>query len=120
MSEERRGAERTPIRGEVGGEIMVFQPITLRDMSTSGCQIETPTRLQNNSLHEFRLSLGDRSVVVKGRVVYCEIGELGEGIVLYRSAVEFVEPSAHAIAAIHEFMAVQQAPPPAIIDAELS
>lgn len=120
MSDERRAVERTPIAGDLTGEVTVFQAMTIRDLSERGCQIETACQLQNDSLHEFRLSLGGTTVVVKGRVVYCQIGGLDEGTVVYRSAVEFTEPSPHAVGAIREFVAVLQAPPPAIIDAELS
>ena len=120
MTENKRAADRTPVPTEVVGEVTVFQPMTILDLSDTGAQIETPFALHNDSLHEFRLSLGPRSVVVKGRVVYCQIGELREGTVLYRSGVEFIEPAPHAMAAIHEFVAIQTAPPPPIIDAELS
>ena len=119
MTDDKRTVDRTPIP-EVAGEVTVFQPMTILDMSECGCQIETPYKLQNDSLHDFRLSLGERSVVMKGRVVYCQIAELREGAVLYRSGVEFVEPSPHAVSAVRDFVAVQKAPPPAIIDAEVS
>lgn len=118
MTDDKRAVDRTPIPGQVAGEVTVFQPMTILDMSECGAQIETPYKLQNDSLHDFRLSLGDRSVIVKGRVVYCQIGELREGTVLYRSGVEFTEPSPHAIVAIRDFVAMRKAPPPAIIDAE--
>ena len=118
MSDNKRAFDRTPIPGEIAGEVTVFQPMTILDMSECGAQIEAPYKLQNDSLHEFRLSLGDRLVVVKGRVVYCQIGDIREGTVLYRSGVEFVEPTVHALAAIRDFVAVHKAPPPAIIDAE--
>lgn len=118
MSDQKRAVARTPIPGEVVGEVTVFQPMTILDMSERGAQIEAPYQLQNDSLHEFRLSLGDRFVVVKGRIVYCQIGDIREGTVLYRSGVEFVEPSAHALTAIRDFVAVHQAPPPDVIDAE--
>jgi hypothetical protein len=108
-----------PTPGQVKGEVTVFQPMTILDLSEGGCQVETAFKLHNDSLHDFRLSLGDRSVVVKGRVAYCQIAELLEGIVLYRSGVEFVEPTPHALAAIRDFVAIRSAPPPDIIDAEV-
>lgn len=102
------------------GEVTIFQPMTILDMSESGCQTETAFKLHNDSLHDFRLSLGDRSIVVKGRIVYCQIAELHDGVVLYRSGIEFVEIPTHALGAIRDFVAVHQAPAPAIIDAEVS
>ena len=64
--------------------------MTILDVSHGGMQIETPFALQLDSLHDFRISLGERSVVVKGRIAHCHIGELEEGVVIYRTGVEFV------------------------------
>src|SRR5918998_300835 len=100
---DQRDTERVPLAGQVTGEVMVFQPITILDISRGGAQIETPFPLQLDSLHDFRLSLGTRSVVVKGRVAHCSIGELTESSALYRTGVEFVEPSEHALTAITAF-----------------
>ena len=52
--------------------------MTILDISHGGAQIETPFPLQLDSLHDFRLSLGDRSVVVKGRIAHSQVGELQE------------------------------------------
>ncbi len=101
---------------------MVFQPMTILDISHGGAQIETPFPLQLDSLHDFRLSLGDRSVVVKGRIAHCHVGELTETSALYRSGVEFIEASEHARIAISLFVqAIKRAgEKPAIIDAEVA
>jgi hypothetical protein len=78
--------------------------MTILDVSHGGAQIETPFALQLDSLHDFRISLGERSVVVKGRIAHCHIGELQEGVVLYRTGVEFIEVSDHVQAAIEDFV----------------
>src|SRR3712207_8185760 len=101
---DKRDRERVPIAGQVTGEVMVFQPMTILDISRGGAQIETPFPLQLDSLHDFRLNLGDRSVVVQGRIAHCHIGELTETAALYRTAVEFVAPSEHGRAAIAAFI----------------
>src|SRR5688500_17530044 len=103
MAGEKRDLERVPLEGQVRGEIMVFQPMTILDISLGGAQIETGFALQLDSLHDFRLSLNDRSVVVKGRIVHCHIGELTEVAALYRTGIEFVELSEHARDAITDF-----------------
>lgn len=121
--DDKRDAERMPIPGQITGEVTIYEPMTILDMSAGGAQIETRFALHLDSLHDFRLSLGSRSVVVKGRIVHCQIGELKEGAVLYRTGVEFVEPSEHAIAAIRTFVATLRAeavPPTRIIDAEIT
>jgi hypothetical protein len=121
MTEIKRDKERVPV-ASLRGEVQVFQPMTVLDISHGGAQVETPFRLQLDSLHQFRLSLGAHSVIVKGRIAYCQIGDLKDGIVIYRSGVEFVEPSEHVRQAITEFVdalrAGQQKPP--VIDAELA
>src|SRR5216684_1579437 len=99
-----RDAERIQILGDLHGEVMVFQPMTIREMSRGGAQVETGFPLQLDSLHEFRLTLGDRSVVVKGRVVHCSITDVDQELVLYRSGLEFTEPSDRVHSVITNFI----------------
>ena len=172
MPGPKREAERVYPPGPITGEVTVYEPMTILDLSDRGALVatqlarhqrhverehalepvpvlvraqqrhETAKRvaehqrrcgrieqtvtkfaLHVDSLHEFRLSLGTRSVIVKGRIVHCQIGDLQEGVVLYRSGIEFVEPSEHATSAIHAFVEAQKfaahAPPP-IVEAELA
>jgi hypothetical protein len=99
-----RDAERVPILGELRGEVMVFQAMTILDISHGGAQIETAFPLQLDSLHEFRLTLGERSIVVKGRIAHCHIGDLEEERVGYRTGVEFIDPPDHARKVISTFV----------------
>jgi hypothetical protein len=103
---------------------MVFQPMTILDLSERGTRIETAFALILDSLHQFRLTLGDRPVVVKGRIAHSEIADIGDGGVRYRTGVEFIEPSEHALSVIREFVEIQrlalEAPRPAVIDAEVA
>jgi hypothetical protein len=100
----KRDDERIQILGELHGEVMVFQPMVIKEIARGGCQVETGFPLQLDSLHEFRLTLGDRSVVVKGRVAHCSISDMDQEIVLYRSGIEFVEPSERILAVISDFI----------------
>lgn len=122
MSEEKRDVPRTPIPGPIKAEITVFQPIEILDISERGAQVETPFKLQLDSLHDFRLALGIRSVVLKGRIAYCQICELGQGGVMYRSGIEFVEPPPHARSAIAAFVEELRAARalPSIIDGKIA
>ena len=117
----KRDTERLPVPAPLHGEVKVFQPMTILDVSGGGAQIETPFAIQLDSLHEFRISLGERSVVVKGRIVHCHIGELKDGVVLYRTGVEFVEVSDHVQSAIEHFVAALKLSHrvPAIVDGQL-
>ena len=101
---EKRIKERIQARGHLHGEVMVFQPMTVLDISHGGAQVETPFPLQLDSLHQFRLTLGDISVIVKGRIAHCRVGELTDAVAVFRSGVEFVEPSQHVFQAIGSFV----------------
>jgi hypothetical protein len=119
--EDRRDKERLPTHGQLGGEVMVFQPLRVVDISHGGALVETPFRLQLDSLHEFRLSLGTRSVIVKGRIAHCHIEELRNGVAFYRSGVEFIEPSEHARSAIVSFVeSLRTASEPLVINGEIA
>src|SRR5579872_3630396 len=103
-SGDKRDGERLEILGELGGEVMVFQPVAIKEISRGGAQVETGFPLQLDSLHDFRLTLGDRSVVVKGRVVHCSITDVEEELVLYRSGIEFTEPPDRVDSVIADFI----------------
>jgi hypothetical protein len=102
--EHKREGERLQILGDLHGEVMVFQPMAIKELSPRGAQVETGFPLQLDSLHEFRLTLGNRSLVVKGRVVHCSISDIDQEIVIYKSGVEFVEPSERFVSVISSFI----------------
>jgi hypothetical protein len=104
----------------IAGEVMVYQAITILEIDDSGMRIEAAFPLQNDSLREFRLVLGARSIVVKGRVERCEVGELTQGGVLYRCRVEFVDPASHVANTIRVFVAVHNAPTARVVDGEVT
>lgn len=101
---DKRTGDRVPILGELQGEIMVFQPMTIREIGRGGASVETRAPLHLNSLHDLRLTLGERSLVLKGRVVHCRISDVDQDIVTYRSGLEFIEPSERVSAVIDEFL----------------
>lgn len=102
--EDKRDTERIAILGELRGEVMVFQPMAIKEISRGGAQVDTAFPLQLDSLHEFRLTLGERSVVVKGRVAHCRICDVDQELVTYRSGIEFIEPSERVFSVIAEFI----------------
>jgi hypothetical protein len=104
MPGEHRNQDRVPILGELQGEITVFQPIVIKEISRGGVTIETQAPLHLDSLHDLRLTLGETSVVVKGRVVHSEISDVDQEIVTYRTGLEFIEPSEHVAGAISAFL----------------
>ena len=92
------------ILGELHGEVMVFQPLSIKEISHGGCLVETSFPLHLNSLHDIRLTLGDQSVVLKGRVAHCRISDVDQEVVHYKSGMEFIEPSERVRDVIKEFI----------------
>jgi hypothetical protein len=106
---DKRHAERVPILGQLQGEIMVFQPMLICDVSKSGVTVETRFPLHLDSLHDLRLTLANKSLVVKGRVTHSRISDVDQDIVTYQSGLEFVGASGRVIDAIREFLATVKA-----------
>jgi PilZ domain-containing protein len=104
MAEDKRDRDRVEILGDLHGEVMVYQPVSIKEISHGGCLVETGFPLHLDSLHELRLTLGDRSVVVKGRVAHCRIADVDQETVRYRSGIEFVDPSERIREAIDGFI----------------
>lgn len=104
-NDNKRDSERIELLGGLTGEVMVFQPMLIKQISKGGMQVETGFPLQLDSLHDFRLTLPKgRSVVVKGRVAHSRISDVDQDVVRYRSGVEFIEPSERVAAVIAEFI----------------
>ena len=101
---DSRDTERIQILGDLHGEVKIFQPMVIKEISRGGTQIETGFPLQVDSLHEFRLTLGEQSIVVKGRVAHSRFSNVEHELVLYRSGIEFIEPSDHVRTVIADFV----------------
>jgi hypothetical protein len=103
MSEEKRDSARLGL-GRLQGDVMVFQPMVVKEVSLRGALVETRFVLNLNSLHDLRLELGAQSVVIKGRVVHSQIADVQGDVLVYWTGMEFVEPSQHVSAAIENFL----------------
>jgi CheY-specific phosphatase CheX len=101
---DKRATERVPILGQLHGEILVFQSMLIVEISRGGATIDTRFPLQLDSLHDLHLTLGAKSVVVKGRVVHSRISDVDQDVVMYRNGMEFVELSESARSAVVEFL----------------
>ena len=86
------------------GEVMVFQPMLIKEISVGGALVETRFPLHLNSLHDLRLTLVTHSIVVKGRVLHSQISDVDQDVVVYWTGIQFVEPSDHVASAIAEFI----------------
>ena len=83
---------------------MVFQAMAIKEISVGGAQVETAFPLHLDSLHDLRLTLGERSIVVKGRIVHCSISDVEQEAVVYRSGIQFIEPSERVHGVIADFI----------------
>ncbi len=105
MSDDfKRAHERHDLPGPVPGEVKIYHSMAIRQLSAGGALIEIGVPLQLDSLHDFRLVLGDRSVVVKARVVHSHISTVGSDRLTYRTGIEFVDLSDAVTTAIGEFV----------------
>ena len=101
---DKRDTERVLILGDLQGEIMVFEPLQIKEISRGGASVETRFPLALNSLHDLRLTLGHRSIVLKARVAHSRISDVDQEIVTYRTGIEFVDASDRVRAVIAEFL----------------
>ncbi|MEZ5416976.1 MAG: PilZ domain-containing protein [Vicinamibacterales bacterium] len=111
MSDDRRRAfERHDLPDPASGEVKIYHSMAIRQLSAGGALIEIGVPLQLDALHDFRLALGDRSVVVKARVVHSHISTVATSGVSYHTGIEFVdlsEPVAQALSSFIEALAQQ-------------
>jgi hypothetical protein len=101
---DKRDTERVLILGDLQGEIMVFEPLQIKEISRGGASVETTFPLHLNSLHDIRLTLGAKSIVLKGRVAHSRISDVDQDIVTYRTGIEFVDASDRIRSVISEFL----------------
>lgn len=100
----KRASERVPILGNLHGDIMVFEPLLVREVSLRGASIETSFPMHLDSLHEIRITLGHVSVVLKGRIAHSRVSDITLDVVTYRTGLEFVEPSEAALKVMADFL----------------
>ncbi len=104
MRETRRNAERLPIHGGLTAHITVLQPAAVVEIGTGGALIETAAPLHLDAIHDLRLLLDDRTVVVQARVVHSQISDVDQDLVCYRAGIEFIEPTAEASTTIADYV----------------
>ena len=105
MSANRRSAERLPILGNLPAEVMVFQPMSIKDIGLGGLTIEASYQLQLGSVYDVRLTLGERVLVVKGRVMHSRVVDMNHDAVTYSAGLKFIDPSDQVTSAIADYLA---------------
>jgi hypothetical protein len=110
VTDGKRSGERIDLAGSLPGDVTIVQATAIRQLSRGGMQVESAFPLPLESIHQFRLALGERTIVVKGRVVHSHVSDVDQNGVLYRSGIEFIDLAEPVASAIAEFVeAVKQA-----------
>lgn len=93
FEEDRRRSPRIEILDRLHGHVVSLDtPVRVREMSLGGMSIETTLEFPIGAFHEFRLRMGDGSVVLlKGRVIRCRQQLSQDGEPTFISGVQFVD-----------------------------
>lgn len=101
---DERRTTRTNLTRELTGEVTVYRPLSVSDLSAEGARVETSDAMRVGSIRAFRLNLGDQTVVLKGRIAHAQVRTLDTQQVVYTSGVEFVDVSPVARAGIEDYL----------------
>jgi hypothetical protein len=104
MSTERRRNIRVDVNDDLTGGIAVVEPMRVAQISMTGAQIDRTAPLGVGTLHDVRLTLDGRSVVVKGRAVHSTVRQIHREQVFYRTGIEFVDLGGPAAQTIADFV----------------
>jgi hypothetical protein len=105
----RRRAARLPIRvpGSLTGRSS--RPITLVDVSLTGCLVRCGTLLDQGAIFDLRAALGGEPFVAKVRVTSASLdGAPPEGDAVYLAGLEFLSLSALEDARLRRFLEQEQ------------
>jgi c-di-GMP-binding flagellar brake protein YcgR len=100
-----RQVTRQALNPELTGEVSVYRPLAVSDLSASGARIESGDALRVGSIRAIRLNLGDRTVVLKGRIMHASVRTLDDSAVLYTAGVAFLDVPPPVRRAIEQFLA---------------
>lgn len=101
---DQRQRPRIPLPNRLSGEVTVYRPLTVTDISLLGARVETPEPLRGNSVRAFRLNLGEQTIVLKGRVCHASVRALDDALVVYTSGIEFLDVAPMARLALKRFL----------------
>jgi hypothetical protein len=108
---DRRRSARVDLLADLQGHVVTLdERIRVRQVSHGGLTIETSAPLSPRLVHEFRVSSGDRSALVRARVAHSRVQVQGDSVA-YLSGLEVVEPAPEALAILEEIVALAQEVP---------
>ena len=68
-----RRSPRLQLASPLSADVTVLQPARVTELGADGMRVETAFPLPLGSLHEFRLPLDARPIVVRGRIVHASV-----------------------------------------------
>jgi PilZ domain len=119
---ERRRHPRVPVHGEVMGSIHTVASAPFVDLSETGALLEVTCALKPGSFYRLKFNVpGTGELMIKTRVVRSSVqgfktGPKGENILVYRTALEFVEVLEGDRKALRRHLGSGKRTPPGALD----
>lgn len=105
---DRRRVPRVDLLADLEGHLVTLdERVQVKQISPAGMTVETSAPLSPRVNHEFRLVIGERSVLVCARVIHSRV-KVHHDTVSYLAGVEFVDPAPEAIAVVRELIRTLQ------------
>jgi hypothetical protein len=103
---DRRRSARVDLLAELQGHVVTLdESIVVRQVSQGGLTIETSAPLSPRLTHDFRVTSGTRTALVRAKVAHSHVRMQGAAV-SYLSGMEFVEPSPDAVSILEEIVAL--------------
>lgn len=101
---DRRRELRIDLLADLQGHLITLdEQVTVRQVGLGGMTIETTAPLSPRVVHDFRLTLGGETVIIKGRVMHSRVS-VKQDAVTYLSGVQFVDTVPDALDALRRFV----------------
>lgn len=101
---ERRQTPRVDLLAEVEGHLITLdERVLVRQLSMGGMVVETSAPLSPRVDHDFRLSVGDRTVTVRACVMHGRVAVDGD-VVTYVTGLQFLDPTPDVLTTIRTFV----------------
>src|SRR5688572_29355373 len=119
---ERRRHPRVPVHGEVMGSIHTVASAPFVDLSETGALLEVTCALKPGSFYRLKFNVpGTGEMILKTRVVRSFVqgfksGPKGETVLIYRTALEFVEVLEGELKALRRHLGTGKRTAPGALD----
>ena len=101
---DKRDTERVLILGDLKGEIMLFEPLLIKEISRGGASVETRFPLHHELASRPAPDARRQVGRAQGQGRALRISDVDQDIVTYRTGIEFVDTSDRILSVIAEFL----------------